>query len=346
MSETANTCRWDGTRTGHYEVWYLTVNHRPSQTGYWIRYTLESPLHAPPYVQLWFAHFDAREPGRNFGIHRTLPIEALATEQAPFSVTMGESRLTHQGAHGRLAGAGHEATWDLAWPAASTIHHHLPGLMYRGGGLGETTVLSPNLDVPVSGTITVDGRTFALHDEPGGQTHLWGRKHAHAWAWGHCNTFTNRPGATLEALSVQLMRGGRMLPRLTLFTLYLDGQAYRLNGFRHTLLTGGDHGIGYFAFHGRTARLRIEGAFSCRPEDMVVAPYVDPDGEPSWCANTEVADLHVTIYERSGLGRWRERERLLAPRGGHFEVAGRQPPAEVPTAHILVDGTPPASSSA
>ena len=65
--------------------------------------------------------------------------------------------------------------------------------MYRRGGLGETTVYRPNILVPVSGTITVDGETVQLAGEPGGQTHLWGRKHAYAWAWGRCTLPTTGP---------------------------------------------------------------------------------------------------------------------------------------------------------
>jgi hypothetical protein len=56
--------------------------------------------------------------------------------------------------------------------------------MYRRGGLGETTVQSPNVDVPITGTLTIDGVKVALADARGGQTHLWGTKHAAAWAWG------------------------------------------------------------------------------------------------------------------------------------------------------------------
>jgi hypothetical protein len=337
-SQDDNTLRWDG-GTGHYEVWYLTFNHHSSQTGYWIRYTLESPLpgHGDPYAQLWFAHFDARDPERNFAINRKLPIDYLSVASAPFSVAMDDSRLTHESARGSLRGHGHEAHWDLSWTPAAATHRHLPSVMYRRGGLGETTVLSPNLDVPITGTVVVDGRTFELYGEPGGQTHLWGRKHAYSWAWGHCNAFLNRPGAAVELLSVRLKRKGLLLPQLTIFTVYLDGHAHRLNQFHHTLFTGATYSGTRLAFHGRTGRWRFEGEFSCRPQDMVVAPYVDPDGEASFCSNTEVADLHLSVYERRGPYGWREHERLVAPRCAHFEIGGRTRDPDVPADHMTVD---------
>jgi hypothetical protein len=330
-----NLMRWDGQRRGHYEVWYLTCNHRESQTGYWIRYTLESPLAevGEPYAQLWFAAFDARDPSRNLAFNRRLPIEQLSAGEHPFELRLGEALLSHGSMRGALDD---RARWDLRWTPAERTHRHLPSVMYRRGGLGETTVLTPNLDVAIDGVIDWGGRRVELRGEPGGQTHLWGRKHAYSWAWGHCNAFEGRPGAAFESLSVRLRRRGRVLPMLTIFTLYLDGEAYRFNQFRHTLLTRARYGTAHYRFSATGPSARIEGEYSCRPEDMVVAEYHDPDGEPSWCSNTEVADLRVTVFRRGGLGRFREHARLVAPRTGHFEVGGRERDAAIAADHITL----------
>jgi hypothetical protein len=182
---------WDGTARGHYEVWYLTCNHLASRTGYWIRYTLESPLagHGEPYAQLWFAAFDHAAPARTFALNQRHPIAALRATATPFSLAIGDhARLTHGSARGHIAGHGHEARWDLRWLPAPRTHHQLPALIYRTT-FADTKVLTPNLDVPIRGMLTVDGRTLEFDGDPGGQTHLWGRKHAHSWAWGHCNAF-------------------------------------------------------------------------------------------------------------------------------------------------------------
>ncbi len=42
-TEADNVRNWDGVARPHYEVWYLTFNHRESGTGYWICYTLDAP---------------------------------------------------------------------------------------------------------------------------------------------------------------------------------------------------------------------------------------------------------------------------------------------------------------
>lgn len=338
-TEADNLRRWDGERRGHYEVWYLTCNHLESATGFWIRYTLESPLpgHGEPYAQLWFAFFDRRQPANNFAIHRRLPITAMQASERPFALSIGEATMDHRSMRGSIAGAGHSASWELRWVPATATHHHLPAVMYRRGGLGETTVLSPNQVVPVSGTIVADGRRFDLAGEPGGQTHLWGRKHAHAWVWARCTAFAGPHSAAFEALTVHLRRGGVRIRPLTILSLDLDGESHRFTGFRHALRTEGTFVTGRYTFRARSGRLRLRGELWARPEDMVVAPYLDPDGEPSFCANTEVGDGRIVVERREG-GRWIEVAELRAQGTAHFEIGGRERDPAIVGEHQAVDG--------
>lgn len=339
-NEDDNLRRWDGAKRGHYEVWYVTLNHRPSRTGYWIRYTMESPLegHGDPYAQLWFAHFDADDPSRTFAINKKFPIDAMSATGQPFSIGIDEAKLRNDGARGGFSGDGHDVAWDLSWNPAPETHHHLPKVMYGNGGRGDTTVLAPNLNVSLKGTLSVDGNTYELDGEPGGQTHLWGRKHGHSWAWGHCNAFEGQPSAALETLTVRLKKRGHVLPPMTVTSLYLNGQAYRFNEFHHTLLNRGQYGTATYTFRARGMRTWLEGVYSCRPEDMVVATYEDPDGELSYCSNTEVADLTVNLFERSTgfRGRWRRIAELHAPKSGHFEVGGRERDAAITKDHVTI----------
>jgi hypothetical protein len=69
---------------------------------------------------------------------------------------------------------------------------------------------------------------------------------------------------------------------------------------------------------------------------MVRAHYHDPDGEPSYCHNTCVGDLRLTLSRRIR-GRWQESARLVAPRRGHFEVAGRAQDPAIAKDHVTVE---------
>lgn len=334
-----NVCRWDGARRPHYEVWYLTFNHRASGTGWWICYTLDAPVRGDAFGQVWFAHFDATDPARNFAIRKTLPIAEMVCEAAPFAVRAGGAELHHDAARGELRGDGHTATWDVRWTPGARTHRTLPPVLYAAEGLAETLVLGPNLDVPIAGVVEVDGQRYDVKGEPGQQSHLWGRGHAHEWAWGHCNAFEGRPGAALEMLTARLERRGAVMPRMTVLTLYLDGEVYRWNRFPHTVLTRARVDTTRYWFRASRPDLKVEGEFRCRPEDMVAVEYFDPRCvQPSWCHNTEVADLSVTVYRRRGLlGAWREHARLVAPSAGHFEVGRLQRDPAIAREHVGIE---------
>jgi hypothetical protein len=338
-TEPDNAPRWDGRSPGHYEVWYLTFNHRASELGFWIRYTLEAPTagRGPPHAQLWFAFFDARDPARTFGINKKVATDGLTLGAAPFQVAIDGAELAHGSSRGALEGGSHSARWALTWTPGRNSHRHMPAWMYRSDKLAATKVLSPNVDVGFSGVIEVDGRRIELSDEPGSQTHIWGRKHAHEWAWGHCNAFEGYRGAVLEVITARLERASRVLPPLTTLSLTLGSEAFCFTGLRHALVTRGSYGTAFYEFAAHSAFAQIEGRFSCRPEDMLVATYSDPDGAPAFCANTEVADLWLTVYKRPWpLARLREHARLVARRAGHFEVARRHRDPAIANNHTRI----------
>jgi hypothetical protein len=330
----ANQMRWRH-QPGHYEVWYATFSHVPSKTGFWIRYTMESPRegHGAPYAQLWFARFDRNQPEKTFGINQRFPLDQMKV-QAPFRVQIGDSELRHDGMHGQLGGA----SWDLKWQPSDHLHRHLPDLAYRGKW-ADTQVLSPNLNVAAHGLVTVEGERYELQGAPLGQTHLWGKKHAYQWAWSHCNSFEGDRGVALETLSVRLKRGQIVLPTLTLLSLYLEGDKPDLLDFRefHQLpLTRSSWATGRYELEATGARWRVEAKYTCRPEDMIQTEYVDPDGEPAWCHNTECADCEVRILKRGFYGNWQEYRKLRSDGGAHWEWGARAGDPLVRKRHVTL----------
>lgn len=335
MSEQDNHRRWSEADRGVYEVWYMTWNDPASGQGYWLRYITESPVAGEPRGELWFARFDPRDPSRTWAIHKHVPMKDVASGEKPFGVAIAGNRLGHDHAVGQLAGDGHHIRWDLRWDPASETVRFLPDAMYVRGGIAQTTVHSPNIRVPMSGTLVVDGETIAFDRVPFGQTHVWGKKHAYSWVWGHCNTFAGAPDGALELLGVQLQRRGITTPRMFMLVLNLDGEKYRLNQFRHVARNRGVWGNCRTDFVARSATVQIEGSMSCTPERMVAAPYEDPDGENLWCMNTMIGDARIVVSKRAGLG-WREHRVLEATGTAHFELGDRTRDPAVTREHILV----------
>ncbi|MCS6913863.1 MAG: tocopherol cyclase family protein [Myxococcales bacterium] len=332
---------------GHYEVWYITLTHRKTGTGFWIRYTLEAPEPqvGSPYAQLWFCRGDAQDPSRTFGINRRYPIDLLEVGQDPFSLRIGPARMDRSSLSGIVRGGGHEASWDLRFLPATRTHFHLPSFAYaRGGSLVDTVVFSPNLSIPLRGTITVDGQTYDFDGDPGGQTHLWGRKHAYAWAWAHCNAFDtgdNHGVAVLEALTVQLRRGPVVLPKLTVLSVYPDGLSGEELAFKEPWqipLARSSYRTGSYHLLAKGPTVKVEATLTCRPEDMVLTEYVDPDGEPAYCHNTVVSSCDLRLWRRRYPGApWRPWRHLSTRSGAHWEWGGRAGDSQVSRRHVTVE---------
>jgi hypothetical protein len=324
---------------GRYEVWFVTFNHRPTDSGFWIRHTLSAPVagRGAPYCQLWFARFDGRAPARTFAINRRFPIDALATTDEPFEVRVDDAVLRADGLRGALEGDGHRAEWDLRLVPAARSVLTLPGLAYRIDRVS-TKFLAPNFSVPLAGRVVVDGEEYVVADERAAQCHIWGQKHAHAWAWGHVCGFAEDAGASLDVLSVQLRKGPVVLPRLTVATLVEDGAVERLAEPWHLPLGRGAWHGGTFRFRAASPTLELEGTFEARPADMVRAQYTDPDGEPAFCHTREIASARLVVRRRTllSLSRWREARTLTARRHAHFEVASRTADPAVAREHRTV----------
>jgi hypothetical protein len=283
---------------------------------------------------LWFARLSATDPTRSFGIHRRFPIASVTTASAPFAVAIGAARLAHDHASGALSGNGHAVEWDLGWIPNPTTLHQLPAVMYRRGGVGQTTVLSPNVDIAIGGSLTVDGERVEVVAAPGGQTHLWGDKHAHAWAWGHCNSFDDRPGVAFEFLHARLRRRGLSLPPLTVAVVRLPGEDLVCNRFDQALWAGpAELSTGRVRFRAGGLLLRLDGEFSCAPDDLIRAPYRDPDGDQRFCHFTALGDLRLTVSRRVR-GRWRETDQLRAARRAAFEIAAPTADPAVTREHV------------
>jgi Tocopherol cyclase len=327
-----NLCRWDRRSKSHYEVWFLTLNHRASQIGFWFRYALESPSSLEPCAALWAASFNRRNPELNIGLKREFGIEEFAFEgREDFRLRISDGSFSASRATGRVDSGDHCISWDLSFtPNPKTYHHVRPAINQLARP--SSFVCSPNLDVRFSGTVTVDGLEHSLDEEPGCQSHLWGRKHVDEWVWVHSNAFENRPGTVFEGLAARPRRAGRMLPPLQSLYLRHRGEEHRFVRLRFAEQWQRKLGMGYWSFSAMNRNIYIEGMAQCRMRDMLQAEYLDPDGEPLYCINSEVGNLKIRLFRRAHGLRWRHVETIKANNTTHLEHACRSADPNIKTA--------------
>lgn len=323
---TDNLCQWDGQSAGHYEAWFLSLNQRASGRGFWFRYSLEIPqtsqknLH--PNVKLWAAYFDRKAVENHLGLVQERPIEAFHSNEEPFQIEIADARLCSTQTTGILEHNGHRIAWDLQFMPNLTTHQHIPR-SFIALVRPSSFICSPNLDTKFSGVVEVDGKTLYIDDEPGCQTHLWGSKQVDEWLWVHSNAFENHTGTVFEALAARPRRAGATLPPIQSFYLRHRGEEFRFRRISLAEQWRKHLGIGFWTFSATNTKVYIEGTAQCRLRDMVQARYLDPDGEPTYAVNSEIANLKIRIYRRISGFRWKHTETLHAHATAHLEHASR-----------------------
>lgn len=321
-----NLCRWDGQSRGHYEVWFLTFNQRARQRGFWFRYTIEVPKVEHPALQnraeLWASFFDHATPDKNFGIVREFPIATFNSEKDHFNLRIEDAMLSSTQAKGKVANAEHSIAWDLHFEPNKATYHHIPkglGVLMRPSSF----VCSPNLDTRFSGVVTIDGRQMILENEQGCQSHLWGSKHVDEWVWVHSNAFEKHEGTVFEGLAARPRRAGRTLPPVQSLFLRHHGKEHHFVRMRFAEQWQRNLGVGYWSFTAMNTQVYLQGTAQCRLKDMLQVKYIDPDNEPLYCINSELANLKIRIFRRVHGLRWRHVETISAHATAHLEHASR-----------------------
>jgi hypothetical protein len=324
-----NVLQWDG-GPGHYEVYYLSATDPRHGLGVWIRYTLQAPLQGPVQCALWFMAMD--RDGSRFARKTTFPISELQAEAEPFRLTLAGADLSDRGMAGELEGAAWELLWVPSLPAAEHVHP-----LIRRTGVAQTLLELSHPDLAVSGTVRFDGHHFALDGARGGQAHVWGSKHATRWTWAHANDLRGldgerRPETYLDGVSAFVPRLGRKLGPSTPVVGRFTGEDFRSTTPLWVVRNPSRFGLTSWRFEARDGRRRVVGEVDAPRDTLVGVTYHDPDGDPAYCYNSEVASMRLFVWDRTSRGRfgWTLRDTLVADGTAHFEYAQREPVEGVP----------------
>ncbi len=328
---TENLMRWDRSTRDFMEVWYATVNHRASGAGLWVRYTITAPQKGSPYCELWGFFFDP-EGKRMFAGKDRFTIDHLGSTNGRDDgalVRIADSWLSENHIEGELADGGDTLRWSLDFEPADRCFQHLPEQLRKRVEKRVSTVCSPNLSVPFRGIAEVSGQAFEFTGELGCQSHRWGRRHSQTWAWGHCSTFEEDDDALFEGVAARADLGFLPGPTMTFLYLRYHGIDLEFNRLRTAIRARSRYEMPTWAFTANNEQWKIVGAARARPDRLIQVRYEDPDGAPRYCANSEIADLALEVYERAPTG-WRHHGSLTALRVAHVEFGRPEPFSELP----------------
>jgi hypothetical protein len=330
---TENLMRWDRRAQGFMEVWFVTLNHADSGSGVWIRYTITSPAsgRGSPFCELWGFVFDS-DGKRSLGAKNRFDIDRLGTSYGRDDgaiVRVGDAFLAENHLEGMVEREGRTLAWSLDFDPADRCYQHLPVQLRNRAAKRVSTLCSPNLAVPFSGTVTVDDDDLTFTGELGCQTHRWGRRHSRSWAWAHCSAFDGNVDATFEGLVARTSLGPLSLPSVTPLYLEYEGEDIVLNDLRSAIGARSHDEMPTWAFTANNRDYKVTGAARADVGRLMQVTYDDPDGSLRHCANSEIADLGLEIYRRHNR-RWRHIRSLSALRTAHVEFGRPEPFEELP----------------
>lgn len=321
---TENLMVWDRSARPFMEVWYATVTHRESRAGLWLRYTIAAPRDGDPSCALWAFYFDP-DGKTSFAGRNDYPIDYLGHVPGRDDgavVRIGDAWLSETHLDGRVENGGRTLAWSLDLEPADRCYQHLPPALRGLAAKRFSALCSPNLSVPMTGTVELDGEVVAYEREPGCQSHRWGRRHSRSWAWAHCSSWNGDVDAVFEGVAAQARPG---VPALSFFYLRYRGEDLVFRTIR------GGFEMPAWTFVASNDRWRITGAAGLRRDHAVQVRYDDPDGGARHCVNSEIADLAMELYERSGRT-WRHRATLSSTGTAHLELGRPAPFTELPVA--------------
>lgn len=325
---TENRMRWDRRATGFMEVWYATLNHRASGSGIWLRYTLTSPQPSvgPPYCELWGCVFGG-DGIPTFAGKTRHPIDRLGVPNGRDDgalVRIGDAWLSENHLEGELTRDGRTLAWSLDFTPADRCFQHLPASIRKRAEKRVSTVCSPNLSVPFSGAVKLDGELLELDADVGCQSHRWGAAHSQSWAWAHCSNFEEPGSFVFEGVVARASLGPVPVPPATFLYLSYDGVDVELTDLKWALRAKSTYEMPTWAFTAHNRDWKVAGAARATPDRFLQLRYEDPDGSERFCANSEIADLALEVYRRSGK-EWARAGSLTSIRGAHLEFGARTP---------------------
>lgn len=311
--ERLNAPAWEG-QGPFFEDWYAKANVPDQDASVWVRYTLRDPPDAQAEATVW-AILDLD--GEHVAAKETVPADALELTGDPFTFSTPHGDLES----GACGGTLDEVRWEMTWDPCPFAFWALPRWAYEVPGVFAKTV-TPNPRVAISGTVQAGERTLELDRAPGQQGHVWGAKHADAWAWAHNGTGA---GPTFEVVAGRASVAGRKTPPLATVLVRWGGETL---AFRNPLANRATFGADGLTVTGQNTRYRVEA--TVERDALVQVVYTDPDGERAWCHNTKRARGRLTLAERTWTG-WRTIGTWSTGPTTAFEVGLRDPLADVPT---------------
>jgi hypothetical protein len=285
-------------RRGHVESYFVKLNSPDGTRALWLKWTLFAAPGAPAVAECWAIAFARGRAPR--AVKRTRPLDAPAMVRTPFALAFGDAYFDGRRAHGLLASGGTRVAWDITLAPRLPALRPLPYAWMYESPVPETKLTSPVPDATAAGWFEIDGDRVDVTGWRGMQGHNWGTRHTHRYAWCQATGFDGAEDVVFEGLSGRLRRAGRELPWLTLAFLWVDDRWVRFDTPVALTCARAEAEVMRWRFETRAAGFVLRGEASAAREDTAGLHYANPQGPVTYCLNSKLAHLALTLEGPGG----------------------------------------------
>jgi hypothetical protein len=314
--------RFDDDRGGHVESYFLKINDPSGERALWLKATILAHdtahvHHAPePVAETWAIAFERGK--RPVCAKSTVALPRARFSPDSLDVEMPDLALSRTRARGKVG----VIAVDLALEDTTAPLVHFPHPWMYAGPFPSSKLVSPMPDLRARGTVDLGDRTWRVDGSAAGGTsqtrtdgwrgllgHNWGRGHAFAYAWAHCNVWDVEQAPRGEAAEQDLVFEGTtarvrvgpvLTPPATLLVVRHAGQTHALTHLRQMFRNRGSMTLRRWQFSGSGPTIRVRGEMWAETSDMVGLRYENPDGAVTYCLNSKLASARLEVQVCGG----------------------------------------------
>jgi hypothetical protein len=297
---------------GHVESYFLKLNDPKGDRALWVKATILARPLGEPVAESWAIAFERGKPP--IARKSTVPFSRARFSKDAIDLETPGLSMTSS----RVVGEHEGLSFDVAIEDRTPPLFHYPPRFYKGR-FPSTKLTSPMPNLVARGEARVGDRKWKIDGWRGLLGHNWGRGHAFAYAWGHCNVWDDDVDLVFEGTSGRVRVGPVLIPTTTLLLVRLGGETHALNHIGELLRNQGSMTFRRWRFSARGPTLSVSGELFAETEDMVGLHYENPDGAMTYCLNSKLASARISITPRGGL------PITVSSRAAALEIGTRDP---------------------
>jgi len=287
--------RFDPAAGGHVESYFLKINDPKGERALWVKATILARTLGEPVAESWAIAFERSKPP--IARKATIPFSQARFSKGAIDIELPTLSMTSA----RVAGEhGSALSFDFAIEDATPPLFHYMKRFYEGR-FPSSKLMSPMPNLRARGEARVGDRVWKIDGWRGLLGHNWGRGHAFAYAWGHCNVWDEDVDLVFEGTSGRVRVGPVLIPTTTVLVVRLNGETHALNHVSELARNKGSMTFRRWRFSARGPTLSVSGELFAETDDMVGLHYENPDGAMTYCLNSKLASARISLEPRGGL---------------------------------------------